>query len=189
MLSKYPYIVKIIIVASLLGLLSSCGFRLRGDVEVPAVLSIVHISGVAEYADLNQELKRVLQRSGSQITKTRETAKSVVNISSEQWRKRVLSVDSQGLAAEYELNYRFLFTVEEASTDEVKDPDKPVSSTVLVPQQKIDLTRDFRFDPNNVLATEAEEKQIRLEMVRFAVRQMMRRIRSHLKYSGEKSPG
>jgi len=189
LLSKNSYIVKIILVASLLGLLSSCGFRLRGDVEVPAVLASVHITGVAEYADLNQELKRVLQRSGSQITKTRETAKSVINISGEQWRKRVLSVDTQGRAAEYEINYRFLFSVEEVSTDEIKDQEKPVSDTLLVKQQKIDLTRDFRFDPNNVLATEAEEKQIRLEMVRFAVRQMMRRIKSSLKYSSDKSPG
>ena len=149
--------------------LSACGFRLRGAVEVPAELKVVHIQGVGEFAPLSLELKKVLQRSGTQVLRSAADAQSVISISEENWRKRVLSVDAQGRAAEYELIYSFSFTV--------KKPD----GEVLVPPQKIDLARDFRFDPDNVLAKDAEEAQIRKDMTSFAVRQMMRRIESHFK--------
>lgn len=148
---------------------SACGFRLRGAVEVPAELKVVHIDGVGEFAPLSQELKKVLQRSGTQVLRSAVDAQSVISISEENWRKRVLSVDAQGRVAEYELIYSFFFAV--------KKPD----GEVMVPPQKIDLARDFRFDPNNVLAKDAEEAQIRKDMISFAVRQMMRRIESHFK--------
>jgi LPS-assembly lipoprotein len=183
LLNKQAQIPRLILILALLGLLGSCGFRLRGDIEVPPVLKNVNISGIAEFAELHQELKRVLQRSGSEVTAKREQAKSVINITGEEMKKRVLSVDTQGRAAEYELNYQFSFTVIDNAGTQSENQEQPVANKILVPSQKISLTRDFRFDPNNVLATDAEEKQIRLEMVRFAVRQMMRRIRSSLKYS------
>ena len=84
-------------------------------------------------------------------------------------KKRVLSVDAQGRAAEFELIYTLHFKVTKSDAQ------------VIVPEQKIELTRDFRFDPDNVLAKDAEEAQIRKDMISFAVRQMMRRIDSHLK--------
>lgn len=183
--NKHTIITKILVVACLAGLLGSCGFRLRGDVEVPPQLQNVAITGVAQYADLYQELKRVLQRSGSEVSTNRSLAKAVIVISAAETRKRVLSVDTQGRAAEYELNYRFFFSVVENTSNTEIDAQQPGQEKILVPQQKLELTRDFRFDPNNVLATDAEEKQIRLELVQFAVRQMMRRIRSHLKYAGQ----
>lgn len=149
--------------------LTACGFRLRGQVDVPEELKQVHIAGSAEFAPLTLELKKVLQRSGTRVLSSQAEAQSVIAISNETFKKRVLTVDAQGRAAEYELIYTLDFIV--TKTD----------GELIVPRQKIDLTRDYRFDPNNVLAKDAEEAQIRKEMVSFAVRQMMRRIDSHLK--------
>ena len=164
----------------------SCGFRLRGSVELPAEFKSVHITGVAEYADLYQELKRGLQRSGTQITVNPDEALSVITIAGEQTRKRVLSVDSLGRAAEYELNYHFTFTVHANETKQEEVNEKSVSGTkILVPSQQIKLSRDFRFDPDNVLATDAQEKQKQLELVKFAVQQVLRRIQSHLKQASQ----
>jgi len=189
-----------VILACLIALLVSCGFRLRGAVEVPPSLKNVHISGVAEYSELNQELKRALQRSGSVITKSSDGAQSILIISGEETRKRVLSVDAQGRAAEYELNYLFSFSVisnspavttNEQAAGKVSNStageqsesasEKPADNNILVPTQEINLTRDFRFDPNNVLATAEEEKKVRQDLVKFAVRQMLRRIQAHFK--------
>ena len=174
MLSKCRQLVVYTLLLLLLGQLSACGFRLRGQVDVPEELKMVHIAGSAEFAPLTLELKKVLQRSGTRVLSSPAEAQSIITISNEVLKKRVLSVDAQGRAAEYELIYTLLFTITKAD------------ATVIVPQQKIDLSRDFRFDPNNVLAKDAEEAQIRKEMVSFAVRQMMRRIDSHLK-SGKTS--
>jgi len=92
------------------------------------------------------------------------------------------------------LNYHFSFSVvtNEKSAEKSADKgtekaagkvseDKPVDKNVLVPAQEINLTRDFRFDPNNVLATAEEEEKVQQDLVKFAVRQMLRRIQSHLK--------
>ncbi len=146
-----------------------CGFRLRGSVNVPPELKAVHIAGIAEYAQLAQELKKVLQRSDSQVFSTASAATSIITISNEGFKRRVLTVDAQGRAAEYELKYQFTFQITKRDAE------------IMVVSQDIELTRDYRFDPENVLATDAEEEQIRREMVQFSVRQMMRRVESQLK--------
>jgi len=143
---------------------------MRGSVEAPEILKEIHIAGIAEYSELNQELRKVLQRSGTKFLDSPEEALSVISVQGEGFNKRVLSVDAQGRAAEYELIYKFSFRV----TSDTKE---------LVPLQKIEIIRDYRFDPNNVLAKDAEEAQIRKEMIKFSVRQMMRRIETHLKHS------
>ena len=149
--------------------LSACGFRLRSSVPVPEVLKQTHIAGVSEFSVLTQELKRVLQLAGSQVFNQPGNAKSIIQISNENFKRRVLSVDAQGRAAEFDLKYSFKFAINEAGGKK------------LIPIQEINITRSYKFDPNNVLAKDAEEAQIRQEMIKFSVRQMMRRIQSQLK--------
>lgn len=166
-------------------LLVSCGFHLRGAVDVPPDLKNIHISGIARHDLLYQEIKRVVQRAGSDISKNPAAADSQINIMNEELRKRAVSFDALGRAAEYELIYSFRFSVAvKSETVEVATENdgsaKPLHSKILVPPQKMYLQRDYRFDPNNVLATEALERQVRLEMIRFSVQQMMRRIRAYL---------
>ena len=154
---------------SLILSITACGFRLRGSVEVPDVLQKTHITGIAEFSELNQELKRVLQGSGSEVLSQPQNAKSIISISGESFRRRVLSVDALGRASEYELIYRYHFKISDAD------------GKVVIPNQEISLIRDYQFDPNNVLATDAQEAQIRTSMVKFSVRQMIRRVDSQLK--------
>jgi len=169
LLNNIQLITRVSILLSLVLSLSACGFRLRGSVEVPDVLQQTHIAGIAEFSVLNQELKRVLQRSGSVVLSQPENAKSIISIAGENFKRRVLSVDAQGRTSEYELRYNYSFNIHDAQGE------------VIVKNQTIDLTRDYQFDPNNVLAKDAEEAQIRLDMVKFSVRQMMRRVESQLK--------
>jgi len=149
--------------------ISACGFRMRGSVAVPDVLQQTHITGIAEFSELNQELERVLQRAGSEIRSRAENANSIITIQGERFWRRVLSVDAIGRASEYELHYSYSFSITN------------VDNELIIPNQSVSVTRDYKFDPNNVLAKDAEEKQIRTDMIKFSVRQMMRRIDSQLK--------
>ena len=149
--------------------ISGCGFHLRGAVEVPPSLKEIRVVGIAEYSPLSLELKKVLTSAGSTVLPATAKASSTIAISNEIFKRRVLSVDAQGRVAEYELMYTFNFTV-------TGEGDAP-----MVPTQQIELLRDYRFDPNNVLAKDAEEAQIRSDMISFAVRQIMRRIDAALK--------
>jgi LPS-assembly lipoprotein len=152
--------------------LSACGFHLRGAVAIPAVLKETRIVGVAEYAPLALELKRVLVNAGAKVLPAKAKAAATIVISQDNYKRRVLSVDAQGRAAEYGLVYTLSFQVNDAAG-------KPIVSN-----QTIELNRDFRFDPNAVLAKESEEQQIRADMIRMAVHQMMRRVDAALKQKG-----
>lgn len=160
---------RYVLLLLLIGGLTACGFRLRGPLEIPAELGLTHITGIAEFAPLALELRKRLARSGARVVKDEGIAQSTINISNEQYLRRVLTVDAQGRVAEYELNYTFEFTIVTRG------------GTVLVPLQKIELTRDYRFDPDNILAKDTEEAQIRQDMIGFAVRQAMRRINAILR--------
>lgn len=149
--------------------LGGCGFHLRGEVKVPDSLKETRIVGIAEYSPLSLELKKVLTSAGSRVLPASAQASSTITISNELYKRRVLSVDAQGRVAEYELIYSYTFRVDGAG------------DTNLVPSQQIELNRDYRFDPNNVLAKDAEEAQIRKEMISFSVRQLMRRVEASLK--------
>lgn len=139
---------------------------------MPTALKETRIVGVAEFAPLGLQLKKALTSAGSTVLPVSAKTSSTITISKELYNRRVLSVDAQGRVAEYDLTYSFEFNV----TDE--------AGVVLVPNQKIELNRDYRFDPNNVLAKDAEEAQIRTDMIIFAVRQLMRRIDASLKRKG-----
>lgn len=160
---------RILLLVVLVAGLAACGFRLRGATDLPAVLQETQITGVAEFAPLTLQLRRLLISSGATVLPATARAESTLTIIGERLDKRVLSVDVQGRAAEYELNYRYSFQVTDSKDN------------VLVPPQRVVLTRDFRFDPDNVLATDAEEAQILDEMYRFAARQTMRRLNAMLK--------
>lgn len=149
--------------------LSACGFRLRGAIELPPAMQETRIIGMAEFAPLNIQLRRLLSSAGAKVVAAGASASATLIISGEDFRKRVLSVDSQGRAAEYELSYRFSFELTAAD------------NKVLVPRQSVELVRDYRFDPDNVLAIDAEEARIREEMYRFAANQTMRRITAVLR--------
>lgn len=94
---------------------------------------------------------------------------ATIEISAEKYTRRVISVDAQGRAAEYGLEFSFAFLV--------KDTD----GKILVPLQHIQINRDFRFDPNAVLAKDNEEQQIRSDMIRRGVHQLIRRVDASMK--------
>jgi LPS-assembly lipoprotein len=159
-----------LLLLGLLLLLSACGFRLRGNVVVPPQMQETYIKGAAAFSDLGIELKKALERSGAKVVAGPGVASAQLNIASEQLKRRVLSVDKDGRASEYELTYEVMF--------ELRDN----AEKVLVPMQTISPIRDYKFDPNNVLAKDTEEVQLRKSLVSYTVQQMMRRLEAGLKH-------
>ena len=163
-------LLRLLLLTILSATLLACGFHLRGAVELPPALKETRIVGVAEFAPLRLELKKVLTNAGAKVLPATATVSlSTITISNELYNRRALSVDSQGRVAEYGLMYSFNFQVSDAA------------GKALVASQKIELNRNYRFDPNAVLAKDTEETQLRADMTNFAVRQLMRRIDAALK--------
>lgn len=118
----------------------------------------------AENSPLYYELESALLAAGSQIVDKAEAATAVLSIHRERYGRRVLSVDSAGRASEYELSLRVVFSLSGSDGE------------MLARQDEVSLLRDYRFDPDNVLASGDQEAILQTEMRRYAVRQILNRL-------------
>ena len=161
-------VVSLVLIYSVVALLTGCGFRLRGSIELPAELTEVAIEGARPDGDLGIALRNGFARVGGRVVDSAEIARSVLVITRDSSDRRVLSVDSIGQANEYELAYTLGFRLD--------DPD----GNNRVVQQSISLRRQYRFDPTQTLAKADEEVRLVREMREEAVRQMLRRLKAGL---------
>ena len=94
-------------------------------------------------------------------------------LSGEGFESQVLSVSATGKVAEYLLKYEVSFRLAGPEGRE------------LAPAQTVKLHRDLSFDRLNVIAKEKEEEELRRDMRRDAVQQILRRL-AKLRVNSEK---
>lgn len=144
-------------------LLHGCGFHLRGAVEFPAAMQKTYIDGNIGSAVV-RDLRLNLEASGAQIVDSPQAAGAVLHILSERFDRRVLSVRSNAQVSEYELIYDVRFSV--IRTDGVP----------LLAPQSVNVVRDYRYDPNQVLGASSEESVLQQEMQRDVSQLILRRL-------------
>jgi len=146
-------------------LLSGCGYHLRGAVELPPEMERTYIRSGKLERKMTRVIAEALERSGVGVVEHAKQATAVLVVSNVRSERRILSVDSAGRAQEYELKSGFSF--------ELRSPE----GAVLVPLQKIDVQRDFLFNPDSVLSKGHEERQLRDNMNSDLVRTLLQRLR------------
>ena len=104
--------IKTIVAVVVLFMASGCGFQLRGEVELPAVLSRVSVEG--ESRELVDGLADALRRHGAVVGSATIGVQVVVDAD---FSRVVLTTDSDGRASAYALRYRVVFNV--ADGDEI----------------------------------------------------------------------
>jgi len=152
---------RYLLIFTLLLSLTACGFHLRGSVQLPPELAEMALRDASPATDILPELRRALKNEKIRLS---ETAPLALQLKTEQYGKRVLSVDSSGRAQEYGLSYTVRFSMQ--SDD----------GTVWLTEQTVAESRDLRFDANAVLGTASEEALLKREMRRDAVLQILRRL-------------
>ena len=155
-----------LLLAALLALaLSACGFHLRDALMLPSDLGPLRVVTPDRYSPLGQSLSEALARAGA--TPAPEDATSDVatlRIVSERWGNTPLSVDQFGRAQEYTLRYAVIFRLNRADGSD------------LVPQQAIELSRDYIYVPTNSSGAEGEREILTKELRRDMVASILRRI-------------
>ncbi len=151
------YLLALILLVSLM----ACGFHLRGSVQLPPELAEMALRDAHAATDILPELRRALKNENIRLS---ETAPLVLQLKSERYGKRVLSVDSSGRAQEYGLSYTVRFSMQDEN------------DAVWLAEQTVTESRDLRFDANAVLGTASEETLLKTEMRRDAVLQILRRL-------------
>jgi LPS-assembly lipoprotein len=145
--------------------LSACGFHLRDSLVLPPGLEEVRVTSGDPYSALAQSLERSLLRAGAAVVPSTDRRRvASLNIRSERWADRPLSIDEFGRAQEYTLLYAVVFSLTDANGDEV------------VPQQAVEMSRDYISSPTEATGTATERELLTREMQREMTASILRRI-------------
>ncbi len=161
------YLVKIVTGLLLIGLISACGFHLRGKIELPPEMARVFIE--AKDLRLAGQLGQSLAVSGAKLVTNAKQATAILKIYSAGISKKVRSVGGIGRVREYQLVYTVNFGIKDAS------------GQVVMERKTATLIRDFSFNESQVIGKSVEESVIRAEMQRQMIATLMRRIQLNFK--------
>lgn len=148
-------------------LLSACGFHLRDSLLLPAGLEAVQLTSSNPDGPLEQQLEQALRRAGAGVVPAgsgEAAGAATLHIASEQLGDTPISVDQFGRAQEFTLRYAVIFDLRRAD------------GTDLVPQQAIELSRDYVSVPTNSAGTEGERDVLLRELRRDMVSSILRRV-------------
>lgn len=146
----------------LLGLLTGCGFQLRGQARLPFDTLYVAIPAISP---LGIELKRnIVAGTHTRLVDTPAKAQAILELVSEERSKTILSFDTSGQVREYLLHYRLSFRVHDARGRD------------YLPPKEIRLTREISYSSTQVLAKESEEQLLYRDMQGDVVQQILRRL-------------
>jgi len=176
---------KLSVLLLLIGLLSACGFKLRGSADLPAhklPFATIAIT-LPPTSEFYAQLKRSIEASsqGTRVVDSKE-AEAILTILRDTSEKTILSLSSAGKAREYRLVRTFSFKVQAntpsaAPAPQVKYSDAPaVAVTEYVAPGTIVLRRDITYNDDLVLSKESEEALLWRDIQHDLVQQLMRRL-------------
>jgi len=139
------------LVAAFCALAAGCGFHWAGSRPLPSELSWIYIDVVTPYKvskpPIEAALNTRLLRRGAVVSGNAGAARTVLRITDLTEAREVLSVDPFGKAVEYKLTTRLRY--------ELLEDGAPV-----IPGDVMNVSRDYSFNAQQVLAKEAEEARL-----------------------------
>ncbi len=158
--------IRTCLLAALLALgLTGCGFHLREALQLPDDMGQVRVTARDPYSALAQSLSRSLGHAGVEVAERGTPGRlATLAIRSERWASLPLSIDQFGRAQEYTLRYAVVFALTDANGDEI------------VPQQAVELSRDYISVPTDQTGTDTEAELLGRELQREMTAAILRRI-------------
>jgi LPS-assembly lipoprotein len=151
-------------VLAVTALLAGCGWHLRGSGGADLDGRPVYVdSSAMGTGDLSRTTARELSDLGAKLADSREAADMALVLLDERTRRRTLSVDRNGRATEYELDYTLQFQVESPAGD------------VLMSRQIVQEQRAYDTDASDVLGSQSREKRVLRDLRVESVRRMLAR--------------
>ena len=145
--------------------LSGCGFHLRDAVQLPSDLGPVRVVSADPYSPLAEMLSESMTRAGAVPADPKESVGvATLEVISERWGDIPISLDQYGRAQEFSLRYAVIFALRGANGKDV------------VPQQAIELTRDYVAPAADAVGKASEHELLAKEMRKDMAASVMRRI-------------
>lgn len=143
-------------------LLTACGFQLRGSYSLPYDTLYV---ALPETNALRATLRRNIEAaSETRVVSDAKSAQATLTVLADVPVKNILSINSAGRVAEYQLVRNFTFQV----TDK--------EGRALVPASTLSIRRDITFSDAAVLSKESEESLLWRDIENDLVQQLLRRL-------------
>jgi LPS-assembly lipoprotein len=165
-----------IAIALLVAGLAACGFHLRNYIALPPDLGPVRVISTTKYRQLADAVARGLQGAGAKIADDKTKDVATLNILSERWGDRPIAIDQFGRAQEYSLRYAAVFEFVRAD------------GSALVPQQVVELSRDYLTPPVDAVGTNTEREILANELRKEMAASILRRVDSVLRSGSVVSP-
>jgi LPS-assembly lipoprotein len=144
--------------------LSACGFHLRNKIALPDDLGPVLVTSTTQYSPLADAVAIGLKNSGAIAAAEGQTDVAALQILSERWGDLPIAIDDRGRAQEFSLRYATVFVFKRAD------------GTDLVPQQVVELSRDYVSPPENATGTSTEREILANELRREMAASILRRV-------------
>ena len=145
--------------------MAACGFQLRGQATVSDALKTLYIQGVDTRQDqFGVELKRALIRNGIEVLDEYQEGAALFTVLENRYNRNTLSVGSDALVREYELETIVVFQV----TDE--------NGELIGSKQRVEARRDYQFDRTQILAMDEQERVLREDLNQQMVQSILRRL-------------
>ena len=155
---------RLLAALALSGALASCGFHLRGEAHY--AFDTLYLNSPASQP-LTLNLRRSLEAAGSaKLVDAPDKAQAILDVTSVENNKQILSLSSGGKVAEYLLTERVLFRVRDAAGND------------WLPTSELLVRRTYTYNDTEALAKEAQEQRLWREMQDDAVAQLVRRLQA-----------
>lgn len=165
--------VRAIIAFCVISLTSACGFHLRGSLPLSETLMLVAVT--SNDAEAAKAMAKVLESSGATVVGDESSARSVLDMYDVKFRRKVRTIDTRGKVTGYTLVYRVNYRVIGEEGDQLK-------------RSGLSITRDYNFDPNQVLQAEAEEESLKEDMLEELARRILWQLSTVAAREPVKSP-
>ena len=146
-----------------IGMLSACGFHLRQSAALPAPMQQQVYLNVTGGGELPRNLARALEARKVQVLDQAAPGAAELDVRG-QFRTDVLTSTGFARVGEYAVRYHVDFLLKDGS------------GTVVLPQQGIDLSHEFTFDPFEAIGTAAQTEVIERDLTREMTDAIMRRL-------------
>ena len=146
-------------------LCSACGFHLRNALSLPQDLMPVRVTAPDPYSPLAETLADSMTRAGATPASSDALQPATtLQILSERWGNQPISIDELGRAQEFSLRYAVVFLLVDAH------------GNVVVPQQSVELSRDYTSPPADSIGKTSERELLAKEMRREMSQAILRRV-------------
>ena len=134
-------------------IVTSCGWQLRGSYDFPPALVPIAVGD----GDLADELSDTLRPGGVLARDAEAPAASRIEVLEESFNRRVLAVDQNGRAEEYELLYDVTWQLVAAGTGDN-------AQRILIAPQTARASRTYDYDSGAILSANQQEEALREDM-------------------------